>query len=212
MKKSPDSSKPRKVSKMRVLTKLEKLEGYFPGIATEARQLLDQGVSSGKIAKILSAHFPTAVTERIVRSFRTKRWGPQKDKVAENFDALELFFKKCGGNYGLDLAAFARVHELMNTSDLKEANGVRLAILKIRAQDLKEDEFKFKSDQVKPGQARGGQEIDPETQSRNALRRIQEIFGLTPEDAPGPPPSQAVLAVAGNHPLPKGEDKSPTEL
>jgi hypothetical protein len=132
----------------------------------------------------------------MVRSFRERRWGPQRDKVVDGLTNLEILFQKVGGNYGLDLAAFAKVHELLNSSDLKEANSIRLAILKIRAQDLKEDEFKFKTEQVKSGRGAGGEEVDPETQSRNALRRIREIFGLTPEDAPGPPPSSAALQPA----------------
>jgi hypothetical protein len=183
LKKSPDSTKPHKVRKLRVLTKLEKLEGQFPGIATEARQLLDQGVSGSKVAAILSAHFPVTLTESTVRCFRVKRWGPQKDKVQADFNALEVFFKKCGGNYGLDLAAFARVHELMNTSDIKEANAVRLAVLKIRAQDLKEEEFKSRADQLKPGKASDAAEEDPaaeEAKTKRVMNKIRGIFGLDP--------------------------------
>ena len=147
------------------------------------------------MAKILSAHFPVTLTESIVRNFRVKRWGPQKDKVQTDFNALEVLFHKCGGNYGMDLAAFARVHELLNTSDIKEANSVRLALLKMRAQDLKEEEFKFKVDQ-NSDETSGGPEVDPEEQSRNALRRIKEIFGLAGDEPPKVPVRQ-VPAVAG---------------
>lgn len=196
MRKSPDSTKPHKVRKLRVLTKLEKLDGQFPGMATEARMLLDQGIPMAETARILSAHFPVPVTEGIVRSFRLKRWGPSKDKVEEGTRTLEMFFNKVGGNHGLDLAAFARIRELMDTSDIKEANSIRLALLKMRAQDLKEEEFKLKTRQLKAGQAANGEDADPEAQSRRALQRIKEIFGLTPEDAPGPPPAHVVVATA----------------
>jgi hypothetical protein len=197
MKNSRDSRKPHKVRKLRVLTKLEKLEGQFPGLATEARQLLDKGVPASKAAQILSAHFPVTLTESIVRSFRVKRWGPSKDKVEEGTRTLEIFFNKVGGNHGLDLAAFARIRELMDTSDIKEANSIRLALLKMRAQDLKEEEFKLKTCQLKASQSANGEDADPEAQSRKALQRIKEIFGLTPEDAPGPPPAHVAVATAG---------------
>jgi hypothetical protein len=177
-----------------MLTKIEKLDGYFPGLATEARMLLDRGIPVTETAKILRDHFPTPVTDSNVRCFRLKRWGPQKDKAEADFCALEVFFKKCGGNYGLDLAAFARVRELMDTTEIMDANSVRLAVVKIRAQDLKEEEFKFKTSRSKPGQTADGQEVDREAQSRMALRRIKEIFGLAGDEPPKPPVRQLPAA------------------
>jgi hypothetical protein len=94
----------------------------------------------------------------------------------------------------LDLAAFARVRELMGTSDIKEANSVRLAVIKLRAQDLKEEEFKHKTGQLKPRQSAEEQEADREAQSRAALRRIKEIFGLAGDEPPKPPVRQVPVA------------------
>ena len=193
---SPDALKPRKVRKLRVLTELEKLDGRFPGLATEARMLLDQGVRSEGIADILRKHFPAPVTAENVRRFRCKRWAPAKDKAEKDFNTLEVMFKKVGGNLGLDLAAFARIRQLLDTSDIKDANSVRLAVLKLRAQDLKEKEFKFKKQLLKPGKTSGAQEVDRETQSKNAAQKIKEIFGLAGDEPPKPPVRQAPAAAS----------------
>jgi hypothetical protein len=83
----------------------------------------------------------------------------------------------------LDLAAFARVRQLLGESDIKEANAVRLAVLKMRAQDLKEEEFKFKSGQLKPSEAAEGGENDAaaeEAKRKRVMNQIREIFGLPP--------------------------------
>ncbi|MFZ0961667.1 MAG: hypothetical protein WAO35_12240 [Terriglobia bacterium] len=207
---SPDAPNPRKGRKLRRLTDIEKWDGRFPGLATQARQLLDSGIAVPKVAEILRSHFPAPVTASAVGSFRARRWGPQKDDLKADSRAAEVLFDKVGGNHGLDLVAFARVRELLKTTDIKEANAVRLAVLKIRAQDLKEEEFKFKASKLKPGQNSDDEELDPETQSRNALRRIKEIFGLAGDEPPAPPPPR--VPAAGDSPLPKREGESPAEL
>jgi hypothetical protein len=136
-----------------------------------------------KVAEILREHYPAPVTDGSVGSFRKRRWKPQKEKIEAEFRALEVLFKEFGGNYGLDLAAFARVRELLNKSDIKEANSVRLAVLKMRAQNLKEEEFKFKTGQLKPGEAAEGGEEDAkaeEAKRKRVMNQIREIFGLPP--------------------------------
>ena len=39
------------------------------------------------------------------------------------------------------------------------------------------------------------EELDRETQSRNALRRIKEIFGLAGDEPPKPPVRQAPIVI-----------------
>ena len=175
MSRSAGRRKKRKVSKPLVLTDLEKLDARFPGLATQARVLLDKGVPVPKVTEILRAQYPVPITESSVNSFRKRRWKPQRQKIEADFRALEVLFEKFGGNYGLDLAAFARVRDLLNKSDIKEANSVRLAVLKMRAQDLKEEEFLRKTGQLKPSQGAAEQESDPHAQERKVLRRIKEM-------------------------------------
>jgi hypothetical protein len=171
------------VRKLKKLTEIEMLDGRFPGLATRTRVMLDQGVTVRKIAENLRAHYPAPVTDGHVRSFRLKRWGPAKNQAEADFIALEALFKKCGGNYGLDLAAFARVRELLGTSDIKVADSVRLTIVKMRAQDLKEEEFKFKTGQLKFDKSSGdgeGETEDNEAKTKRVMNKIRGIFGLDP--------------------------------
>ena len=62
----------------------------------------------------------------------------------------------------------------------------RTLFIRIKAQNLKEQEFLFKTGQLKPGPS-CRPEVDPETRSRNALRKFKEIFGLAGNELPKPP-------------------------
>jgi hypothetical protein len=197
MSESRGSKKPRKARKLKVLTDVEKLDARFSGLATDARLLLDAGVASHKVAQMLSTRYPAQVKESQVMGFRKKRWKPQKEQIEKDFRTLEVLFNESGGNYGLDLMAFARVRELLQTSDIKDANSIRLAVLKIREQDLKEEEFKLKVSQVKPEQTAEDLEAESQEHQRRALRRIKEIFGLPTGEEPTPAPPQ-VPAAAGS--------------
>jgi len=179
------TAKKRKTTKYTTLTKVEKLDGQFPGLATSARALFDCGVSSAKAAEILRKKFPTEEPSTSnLYYFRKTRWAPQKELSSKKFAELQAFFDENGGNYGLDLAAFAKVRELMDESkDIKVANDVRLLILKIRAQELKEEEFDFKTLSSQPGQPAEGSESDPaaeETKRKRVMNKIRGIFGLSP--------------------------------
>src|ERR1039457_1060125 len=130
MTKSNDPTKKRKTNNYTVLTKVEKLDGHFPGLATEARILLDQGISAAKTSKILRNHFPAGeLSASNVSHFRKTRWVPQKELAAEKLATLQAIFDENGGNYGLDLAAFAKVRECLDKpKDIKDANAIRLSI------------------------------------------------------------------------------------
>ena len=190
MTKSTGPAKKRKTTNYTVLTKVEKLDGHFPGLATEARILFDRGVSAAKTAEILRNHFPAEeLSASNLSHFRKSRWIPQKEKAAEKLVTLEAIFDENGGNYGLDLAAFAKVREFLDVSkDIKDANAIRLSILKIRAQDLKEDEFELKARLCQPAQPADGKAADPAaeaTKRKRVMNKIRGIFGLSPlpEDA-----------------------------
>ena len=74
----------------------------------------------------------------------------------------------------------------------------RSHFVKSKAQNLKEQEFLFKTGQLKPAQTAEAQEAERNAQSRNALRRIKEIFGLAGDEPPKPPVQQLPAAVGEN--------------
>jgi hypothetical protein len=80
----------------------------------------------------------------------------------------------------------------MGKMTIPQLISARSLFVKIRAQNLKEQEFLYKTGQLKPG---GGQELDRETQQRNVLRRVKEIFGLADDEEP-PAADSAVIASA----------------
>lgn len=185
------SEKPKKCTR-KVLTQVEKLDGYFTGIATCARMLLDRGVTVAETAQILREKFQAPLTDSGVQRFRAGRWKPQKERAEMTFTTLQALFTEAGGNLGLDLAAFARVRELLESSDIKDANAIRLAVLKIRAQDLKEEEFKFKAGrQAEDAQEKEADPAAQEDKRRRVMNKIRAIFALPP--------------------LPEGEDEAPAE-
>ena len=167
----------------RVLTTVEKLDGYFPGLATEARMMLDQGTSAAKIAKILCDHFPVRVTTAQVAYFRTARWSPRKEVAEKKSTTIDAVFNSARGECDLNLLAVARIRELMDTSSIKDATAVRLCELKVRDQDLKELEFELRVGPQAQGEQEAEQEPDPvaeEAKTKRVMNKIRGIFGLDP--------------------------------
>lgn len=180
-----------------VLTDIEKLDGRFPGVITCVNLCLDQGWTGDEIAALLDKQYHVPMTRSTVLTYRRNRWVRQKRAVQARREAAEAIYDALGGHQGLDLLLFARLFELLTElKDVKLVVAVKEHVLKMRAQELKEEEFKLKSAQLQPGKTAGDKEADREEQSRNALRRIKEIFGLA-GDGPPKPPVRQTPAVAG---------------
>jgi len=167
----------------RVQTTVEKLDGYFPGLATEVRMMLDQGWKPAKIAKKLRQDFPVQVTAPQVAYFRVARWCPQKEAAQAQATSLEAAWTVSKGGSDLDLLAVARIRELMDKSDIKEATAVRLSEVKIRDQELKELEFELKASRLLGSEQETGEDDDPaaqEAKTKRVMNKIRGIFGLDP--------------------------------
>ncbi len=200
MKKRSADSPVRASRKHFVLTEIEKLDGFHSGLATCVRTWLDLKVPAKEIAPRLEQQYGIPISASMVDSFRKKRWVVEKKRAAERsatMDAIKAF----GGDAGLDAELLAKLWELMDKMTIPQLIQVRTLFLKIRAQNLKEQEFLYKTGQLKFGAAADGPAADPQEQQRGVLRRIKEIFGLaTDEDAlpalPAPPPEQPALPAA----------------
>ena len=184
-----DASKVAKRAKRMVLTRVEILEAEMPGFSTETRMLLDKGVSPGRAAEILRQRFNVEVTESAISQYRTTRWLPERIERQKQARKIEVVYELAGGDKGLDKLAFARIRELLDTAEIKEANSIRLTMLKIRAQDLKEEEFKFKCNpQGGETQLDGqGEPASEEARTKRVMNKVRAIFALPalPEDPGG---------------------------
>lgn len=68
---------------MKRLTKIEKLEGQFPGLADDVRKWLARGVACDEIAGLLSEKYPVPVSPSQVKIFRAHRWVPEQELLRE---------------------------------------------------------------------------------------------------------------------------------
>jgi hypothetical protein len=175
-----------------VLTDIEKLGGRYPHLVFCVKAWLDQGTASEKIAALLQETFGVCVTRTVVENYRYKRWVPEKTFIALKSATKQSVINACGGDAGLDTAAMATLWELMDEMTIPQLLSARALFVKIKAQNLKEQEFLFKSGQLKPHKSPEEEEADRNAQSRNALRRMKEIFGLAGDG----PPKPKVLAPA----------------
>jgi len=190
----------------KVLTQVEKLDGSHPGVGTKVRVLLDRGIPVRKIPKMVQRQFGVSLTKDMVAYYRTNRWGPLRDRIQDESVAVKAIIEAVGGDAGVDEFMSARLLEVVHQLTHDKLIDAKELFVKVRAQNLKEQEFLFKTGQLKPGE-----EIDREEQSRNALRRIKEIFGLAGDEPPKPPVRQ-VPGAADGHPLPKGEASCPAKM
>jgi hypothetical protein len=170
------------------LTEIEKLDGQYTGLAFTVRCWFDQGKTLDQIPELLQGRFGVTVTRGMVESFRCTRWVPEKEAIAERIATTQAAIEAFGGDVGVDALLLAKLWELMDKLSAPQLISARSLFVKIRAQNLKEQEFLYKTGQWKPSHAEGDAP-DPETQQRNVLHRIKEIFGLAghgEEDAPTP--------------------------
>ncbi len=187
----------------KVLCEIEKLEGAHPGVTGCVRDCLARGIKTAAIPAVLKKKFGVAVTRGMVQHFRSTRWVPETNRTQEKKEAIKAAIEAFGGDAGLDAAILAKLWELMDQMTVSQLISARTLFIKVRAQNLKEQEFLYKTGQLKPG---GEQEIDRETQQRNVLRRVKEIFGLAdeepqarpagPENSAAPPVDSPVAAAS----------------
>lgn len=180
-----------------VLSELEKLEGRFPGLLVKVRSCFERGVKATEIPPLLQSEYGVSVTVSVVDYYRSHRWAPQREKHAVKADTATMAVEAIGGDAGFDTVLLAKLWELMDKMTIPQLLAARALFLKIKVQNLKEQEFLFKTGQLKPALSAEAQEAERNAQSRNALRRIKEIFGLAGDHPPAPPARQ-LPAAAGN--------------
>jgi hypothetical protein len=170
----------------RVLTEIEKLGGRFPDLLTTVKTHLDHGRTTAEIPALLHQQFGVSVTSQMVETFRHKRWVPEKDRTAEKKETARAAIEAFGGDEGFDCVVLAKLWELMDKMTIPQLIAARTLFVKIKAQNLKEQEFLFKTGQWKPPKPAGEEDADPIAQSRRAMQRIKEIFGLAGNEPPKP--------------------------
>jgi len=180
----------------KVLTEIEKLDGRFPGLAVRVKRWFDDGHTSAEIAALLREECDPSITDTMVENFRYKRWVPEKERHTLKVETAHAAVEAIGGEGGFDTLVLAKLWELMDKMSIPQLLSARSLSVKIKAQNLKEQEFLFKTGQLKPHQSPQEEEAERQAQSKNALRRIKEIFGLAGDEPPKPPVRQ-VPAVAG---------------
>jgi hypothetical protein len=73
---------------MRKLSKIERLDQQYPGMADDTRNWLAQGISCEKIAVRLSDKYQVAIATSPVKRFRCGRWVPEQKLLRERKIAL----------------------------------------------------------------------------------------------------------------------------
>ena len=157
-----------------VLTGIEKLDATHSGLAFAVKAWFDQGLNSEAIANLVLEKFGASVTNSMVDIYRSRRWVPEKERTALKMVATKSAIDNFGGDAGFDAVLLAKLWELMEQLNIPQLLSARALFVKVRAQNLKEQEFLFRTGQLKPGQT----EDDQLTQQRKVLQRVKEIFGL----------------------------------
>jgi hypothetical protein len=65
------------------LTKIEQLDERFPGLADNVRKWFAQGITAEKIVGLLFEQYQVSVTTSPISSFRSRRWAPERERIAE---------------------------------------------------------------------------------------------------------------------------------
>ncbi len=166
-----------------VLCEIEKLDARHPKLVFSVKAWLDLGRTTEEIRELIRQQFQVPVTSKMVETFRARRWVPEKELVKLKLATTKAAIEAFGGDAGFDAVLLAKLWELMDEMTIPQLLSARTLFLKVRAQNLKEQEFLYKTGQLRPEQ-----EVDPQQQQRNVLRRIKEIFGLA-GDEPAPLPA-----------------------
>ena len=165
----------------RLLTTIEKLDGRYPGLGTKVRIWLDHGETAEEIQKRLRDEYGVTVGDDAINYHRRNRWWPLKEQIQQELVTVKGIIEMVGGDAGIDMFMSARL--LQDLDELKEKSLIdaKELFIKIRAQDLKEEEFKFKAAQMKPDG--DDAELDPaaeEAKRKRVMNKIRGIFGLDP--------------------------------
>jgi hypothetical protein len=182
----------------KVLTEIEKLDGRFSGVLSTVKGLFDRGDTAAEIPAVLHRMYGVTVTRKMVENHRYKRWVPEKECATLKAETTKAAIAAFGGDTGFDALVLAKLWELMDRMTIPQMLSARSLFLKIREQNLKEQEFLFKTGRLEPGQTADGEDSDPEAQQRKVLHRIKEIFGLAGDEPPAPPVRQLPAAGTGN--------------
>jgi len=175
-----------------VLTEIEKLDGSHPGVVSAANGWFDQGNPASGLPAKLAKCYGVSITEHMANGYREHRWVPHKELLALKVATIKAAVEAFGGDAGFDAALLAKLWEMMDEMTIPQIIAARNVFVRVRAQNLKEQEFLFKTGQLKLGEAEG---VDPQEQQQKVLCRIKEIFGLA-GDEPAPPPTPKALPPA----------------
>jgi hypothetical protein len=202
-----------------ILTEIEKLDAIYPNMIATVKGLLDGKTTVSEAPARLKEIFGVDVTVYMVQHFRTTRWVPEKELMACKSATSKAAVEAVGGDAGVDAMVLAKLWETMDRMTIPQLLSARSLFIRVRAQNLKEQEFLFKSGQLKPGGTAGAEAEDPETKTKRVMNKIRGIFGLAPlqddaddeeqdteceanEAETGPPANQAAKSDEG--PLPEG--------
>ena len=169
-----------------VLTEIEKLNGTFDGVVSAACGWFEQGNSAADLPEVIKRIFRVSITEHMANNYRRLRWVPHKELVALKLAAITAAVQAFGGDAGFDAALLAKLWEMMDEMSVTQIISARNLFVRVRAQNLKEQEFLFKTGQLKLAPAEGV-ETDPQAQQEKVLCRIKEIFGLASNEPAAPP-------------------------
>jgi len=166
----------------KVLTKIEKLDGSHPGLGTKVRVCLDQGVTVRELPKMIKKEFSVSVSRDMVQYYRKNRWAPLRDRIEDEAVAVKAIIAAVGGDAGVDEFMSARLVEDVRVMKHDELIEVKDLFVKIRAQNLKEQEFLFKSGQLKlkPDDDGEGDPAAEAAKTKRVMNKIRGIFGLDP--------------------------------
>lgn len=65
------------------LTKIEKLDAQYPGLADSIRKWFLQGIPMQEISELLREHYKLAISTFPIAKFRAKRWVPEQRLLRE---------------------------------------------------------------------------------------------------------------------------------
>jgi len=178
-----------------VLTEIEKLDGSHPNLCFSVKAWFDQGIAAENIPALVLNTFGISVNSSAVEHFRTKRWVPEKELIALKMATTKAALEAFGGDTGFDAVILAKLWELMDKMSIPQLLAARSLFVRVRAQNLREQEFLFKTGQWKPAQPEG-EDADPHAQQKQVLQRIKEIFGIATGEESEPPATKVPAAAA----------------
>ena len=166
----------------KMVTGIEKLDAAQPGLGTAVRIWLDHGTTVEQVQRRLEQEFGVSVNKGVVAYYRRNRWGPLRERIQDESVAVKAIIETVGGDAGVDDFMSARLVEEVRALAHDELIDAKELFVKIRAQNLKEQEFLFKSGQLKLKADDDGED-DPAAEAaktKRVMNKIRGIFGLSP--------------------------------